>query len=98
MSVNFTGEPGVYLPDRDAVKITGVDGERLVSCYVTRSALDAIGCPDDDDTSDLLRHFQRERDVVEIAAMVKYRRALSPSVEIEIEAADLAGILPAAAA
>jgi len=98
MSVNFTGEPGVYLADRDAVKITGIDGERLVNCYVKRSALDAIGCPDDDDTPDLLRHFQRERDAVEIAAMVKYRRALSPLAEIEIEAAILAVILPAAAA
>ena len=98
MSVNFTGEPGVYLPKRDAVQITGVDGERLVTCTVQRSALDAIGCPDDGDAADLLRHFQRERDVVEIAAMVKYRRALKAVSEIEIEAGDLAVILPAAAA
>jgi hypothetical protein len=99
MGLNFTGEAGVYLPARDVVKITAVDGERLVNCYVMRSALNAIGCDeDDDDAPTLLRHFQRERDAVEIAAMVKYRRALLPMSEIEIEASDLATVFPAAAA
>ena len=97
MGLNFTGEPGVYLPERDSIKIAAVDGERLIDCYVTRSALDAIGCPDDD-VSDLMRHFQRERDAVEVAAMVKYRRALAPVSDVTIEAADLATVLPAAAA
>jgi hypothetical protein len=97
MGLNFIGETGVYLPARDAIKIVALDGERVIDCYVTRSALDAIGCPDDQGP-ELTRHFQRERDTVEIAAMVKYRRALTPLVELDIEAADLATVMPAAAA
>jgi hypothetical protein len=97
MSLTFIGDEGLYLPARDAVKIKAVDGERVIECYVTRSALGAIGCPDDDGP-DLIRHFQRERDTIEIAAMVKYRRALAPTMELNIEAADLACVLPAAAA
>jgi hypothetical protein len=96
MNIHFIGEAGVYLPTRDAIKIVALDGERVIDCYVNRSALDAIGCPDDDGL-DLIRHFQRERDAVEIAAMAKYRRALAPTVELNIEAADLATVLPAAA-
>jgi hypothetical protein len=97
MGINFIGEAGVYLRARDAIKIVALDGERVIDCYVTRSALDAIGCPDEAGP-DLIRHFQRERDAIEIAAMVKYRRALAPTVEINIEAADLATVLPAAVA
>jgi hypothetical protein len=69
----------------------------VIDCYATRSALDAIGCPNDHGPC-LIRHFQRERDTVEIAAMVKYRRALTPLVELDIEAADLATVMSAAAA
>jgi hypothetical protein len=98
MSLNFTAEPGVYLPARDAIKITGVDRERLVACYVTRSALDAIGCLDDDDPPTLLRQFERGRDAVEIAAMAKYRHAPASVSAVEIEASDLVAVLPAAAA
>lgn len=97
MGIRFTGEAGVYLPARDAIKIAGVDGERLVEVTIARSALEAIGC-EDLEGPDLIRHFQRERDAVEVAAMVKYRRALKPTAEITIEAEDLATVLPAAAA
>lgn len=97
MGIRFTGEAGVYLPARDAIKIAGVDGERLVEVIIARSALEAIGC-EDLEGPDLIRHFQRERDAVEVAAMVKYRRALKPTAEITIEAEDLATVLPAAAA
>ena len=97
MSITFVGDECVYLPARDAIKIKAVDGERVIDCYVTRSALDALGCPDDDGP-DLIRYFRRERDTVEIAAMVTYRRALAPKMEINVEAADLACVLPAAAA
>jgi hypothetical protein len=97
MSITFIGDECVYLPARDAIKIRAVDGERIIDCYVVRSALDVIGCPDDDGP-DVIRHFHRERDTVEIAAMVKYRRSLAPTLELNIEAADLACILPTAAA
>ena len=97
MSLTFIGDECVYLPASDAIRIRAVDGERVVDCYVTRSALGVLGCPDDDGP-DLIRYFQRERDTVEIAAMVKYRRALAPTTEINVEAADLVCVLPAAAA
>jgi hypothetical protein len=98
MGINFIGEAGVYLPARDAIKITAVDGERVVDCYVRRSALDAIECPGLDAGPELIRHFQKHRDTVQVAAMVKYRRALTPPTELDIEAADLVAVLPAAAA
>jgi hypothetical protein len=97
MSLTFIGDDCLYLPARDAIKIRAVDGERVIDCYVTRSALDVLGCPDDDGP-DLIRYFQREQDTVEIAAMVKYRRALAPMMKINVEASDLACVLPAAAA
>jgi hypothetical protein len=97
MGIRFTDAAGSYLPERDAIRITGVDGERLIECTVTRSALEAIGCGDEEGRA-LLRRFERERDAVEVAAMVKYRRALKPATELTIEAEDLAVVLPAAAA
>jgi len=33
--------------------------------------------------------------VIEIAAMVKYRRALNPMIEVDVTAADVAKVLPA---
>lgn len=97
MGLSFTGEKGAYLQSRDAIKIVAVDGDRRIDCYITRSALDAMGCPEGGGP-DLLRHFERERDRAEIAAMVKHRRSLTPRVELHIEAADFAVLLPAAAA
>ena len=98
MGLNFIGDVGVYLPSRDAVKITAIDGDRVIDCYATRSALEAVGCPGLADGSELIRHFQRHRDNLELAAIVKYRRALTRPTAIEVEAADLAAILPASAA
>jgi 2-C-methyl-D-erythritol 4-phosphate cytidylyltransferase len=98
MSLTFIGEVGVYLPARDAIKIVATDGDRIVDCYVRRSALNAIGCPQIAFHSELISHFQRNRDTIEIAAMVKYRRALKAPVELQIEAVDLAPVLPASAA
>ena len=95
--MTFIGDACLYLPARDAIKIQAVDGERIIDCYVTRSALDVIGCPDDGGP-DLVRTFKRMRDPLEIAATVKHRRAPAPATEINIEAADFACILPAAAA
>lgn len=98
MRLTFIGEMGIYLSRRDAVKITAVDGDRVIECYATRSALQAIGCPDTDEVRDLIRYFQRQREAIEIAAMVKYRRALGPAPSIEVTAADLAAVFPATAA
>jgi hypothetical protein len=98
MSLQFIGEIGVYLPDRDAVKIIALSGDHVVECYATRQALDALGCPDCDDGTEMVRAFQRARDAVEIAAMVKYRRSLCPVLQIYINAEDIASVLPASAA
>jgi hypothetical protein len=98
VGLQFIGEIGVYLPNRDAVKITAIDGHRVVDCYATRAALETIGCPSLAEGTEMTRAFQRQRDTIEIAAMVKYRRALSPTIQLEIGAADVALVLPSAVA
>ncbi len=98
MGLIFIGEVGVYLPKKDAIKITAMDGDRIIDCYATRSALRAIGCPGLAVSAEMMRQFERQRENIELAAMVKYRRALAPMVEIAVEAVDLMPILPATAA
>lgn len=98
MSLRFIGEIGVYKLERDAIKITAADGDRIVDCYVLRSALRAAKCAVAGDPTELIRRFQKNRDVFEIAAMAKYRRMLSKPIELEIDAGDLASVLPGAAA
>jgi hypothetical protein len=46
----------------------------------------------------VIQYFQTQRDSIEIAAMVKYRRALAPMREIEVDAVDVAAVMPASAA
>jgi hypothetical protein len=91
MSLQFIGEVGIYLPERDAVKIIAIAGDRTIDCTITRSALDAIGCtssrPDD-----IVRTFEARRIDCEIAAMAKYRRATTKLLHVEVTAADLAAI------
>jgi hypothetical protein len=91
MSLQFIGEPGLYLPDRDAVKIVAIAGDSVVDCYVTRSALDAIGCASSE-PQEILRVFEARRIDCEIAALVKHRRATTKLVALEIKADDLAVI------
>jgi hypothetical protein len=90
MSLQFIGEAGAYLPERDAVKITAIAGDQAVACYVTRSALEAIGCSREDPAPAILEKFARRRIDCEIAAMVKFRRATRRMPEIELGAADFA--------
>jgi hypothetical protein len=94
LSLQFIGESGVYLRVRDDVKITAIDGDRVVDCYATRAALEVISCPNVDDGVEVVRAFQRQRDTIEIAAMVKFRRSLAPTYQLEIGAADVAMVLP----
>jgi len=91
MSLQFIGEAGIYLPDREAVKIVAIAGDSVVDCYVTQSALKAIGCISKE-PGEILRQFEARRIDCEIAALVKYRRATSKLVSLEITAADLAAI------
>ena len=91
MSLQFIGEAGIYLPDRDAVKIIAIAGDSVVDCMVTRSALNAIGCASSP-PGEILRTFEARRIDFEIAALVKFRRATTKVVTLEIMAADLAAI------
>jgi hypothetical protein len=90
MSLQFIGDAGVYLPDRDAVKITAIAGDRVIDCCVMRSALDALGCAASSEAMNILKTFEARRIDCEIAALVKYRRATATVIALEITAADLA--------
>jgi hypothetical protein len=92
MSLQFIGDAGVYFPERDAVKVTAIAGDSVIDCYVTRSALEAIGCKPTDEAQHIVGQFEKRRLDCEIAAMVKFRRATAKLVSMEITAADLAGI------
>ena len=81
MSLRFIGDVGIYFPDRDAIKITALSGDAPVQCYAMRSALAEIGCGSADPLHRLIDRFQQRRGLIELAAMVKYRRsALRSSV------------------
>src|ERR1700744_5053515 len=97
MGLQFIGEVGVYFPAREAVKVTALDGDRVVDCYACRSALEALGCASSNGP-ELIRFFQNNRLDIELAAMIKYRRATRPAIEVNVEAADLLELLPATAA
>jgi len=86
--LRFLGEAGIYLPDRDAVKFTALSGGDALDCFVTRSALEVIGCAASDRTEALIARFQQNRALMELAATVKYQRSPAGSV-IELEAGDL---------
>lgn len=88
MLLRFLGEAGIYLPDRDAIKFTALSGGDALDCFVTRSALEVIGCAAGDRTEALIARFQQNRGLMELAATVKYERSPAGSV-IEIEAGDL---------
>lgn len=98
MGLKFIGEVGVYIPARSAIKITALDGDRIVDCYARRSALEALGCHAVTDAREMIHQFQRHREAIEVAAQVKYRRALAPMLQVDVTAADLAALQPASAA
>jgi hypothetical protein len=74
MSLRFIGDIGIYFPDRDAIRITALSGDAPVECYAMRSALAEIGCPPLGALHRLIEQFEERRGVIELAAMVKYRR------------------------
>jgi hypothetical protein len=89
MSLRFIGDIGVYFPDRDAIKITALSGDEPVDCYAMRSALSEIGCLPDGPLRELIDQFERQRRVIELAAMVKYRRTPMWSSTIAIGKEDV---------
>jgi hypothetical protein len=85
MSLQFIGEAGIYLADRDAIKIDAIAGTAL-SIAMSRNRLcfqSASRNPE---------NFEARRIDCEIAALVKFRRATTKLVSLEITAADLAAI------
>ena len=92
MSLQFIGDAGVYFPDRDAVKVTAIAGDSVIDCYITRSALTAIGCAPSDAAPTILEKFAARRDDCEIAAMIKFRRATAKMLTVEVNAADFAAL------
>jgi hypothetical protein len=80
MSLQFIGETGVYLPQKDAIRITALTVGAHIGCLATRSALAAIGCSREDPPRALVDRFEQNRLLFEIAAMIKYRRSTNPNV------------------
>jgi hypothetical protein len=64
----------VYLPERDAVKTTAIDGSRVVSCLASRSALVVLGCTHHDGPERMVQKFEHHRPMIESAALFKHRR------------------------
>ena len=64
----------VYLPERDAVKTTAIDGKRIVSCLASRSALIVLGCTHHDGPERMVQKFEHHRPMIESAALFKHRR------------------------
>jgi hypothetical protein len=97
MSLQFIGETGVYLPQKDAIRITALTVGAHIGCLATRSALSAIGCTREDTPRTLVDRFEQNRLLFEIAAMIKYRRSTNPKVAtILISDVDLRNLEPAA--
>jgi hypothetical protein len=96
MSLQFLGETGVYLPQKDAIRITALTVGAHIGCLATRSALSAIGCTREDTPRALVDRFERNRLLFEIAAMIKYRRSTNPKIAtILINDEDLKTLEPA---
>ncbi|MES1151527.1 MAG: DUF1488 family protein [Dongia sp.] len=92
MSLQFPSETGVYVPRRDAIKFTALTPSSPIPCYMTRSALAAIGCTTSDTPIKLVERFQENRLTVEIAALIKYRRATAKPRSLDIAGEDLDGL------
>lgn len=96
MSLQFIGETGVYLPQKDAIRITALTVGAHIGCFATRSALSAIGCSREDPPRALVDRFEQNRLLFEIAAMIKYRRSTNPKVStLLISDEDLKTLEPA---
>jgi hypothetical protein len=90
MSLQFIGDYGIFLPGRDAVGCAALDRNRLVRWYTTRSALEKLGGSRSVTTMDLVDRFERNRQLLERAADLKYRKGkIERDGSIRIELADL---------
>jgi hypothetical protein len=90
MPLQFIGDYGIFLPARDAVGCAALDQNRLVRWYTARSALEKLGGPGASNVSDLVDRFHRNRQMLERAADLKYRKGkVERDGSVRIELSDL---------
>jgi CheY-like chemotaxis protein len=92
--LRFVGDVGIYLPDRDAIVFTALDGRLPVACRVRRSALAALGCSFRATPQELVDGFQAVRKFLERVARFKWNtgrfsRGANHQPVVNIEDADI---------
>ena len=92
--LRFVGDVGIYLPDRDAIVFTALDGRMPVACRVRRSALTALGCSFRATPQELVDGFQSVRRFLERIARFKWNtgriaRGVNHQPVVNIEDADI---------
>jgi CheY-like chemotaxis protein len=91
--LRFVGDVGIYLPDRDAIVFTALDGRTPVACRVRRSALTALGCRFQATPQELVDGFQSVRSFLERIARIKWNTGRISRVDhrpvVNIEDADV---------
>jgi len=92
--LRFVGDVGIYLPDRDAIVFTALDGSMPVACRVRRSALTALGCSFRATPRELVDGFQSVRKFLERIARFKWNtgrisRGAKHEPVVNIEDADI---------
>jgi len=92
--LRFVGDVGIYLPDRDAITFTALDGRMPVACRVRRSALTALGCNYQATPRELVDGFQSVRKFLERIARFKWStgrisRGTNREPVVNIEDADI---------
>src|SRR5437868_1783272 len=92
--LRFVGDVGIYLPDRDSIVFTALDGRMPVACRVRRSALTALGCSFRATPSELVEGFQQVRKFLERVVRFKWKtgriaRGVNRQPVVNIEDADI---------
>jgi CheY-like chemotaxis protein len=92
--LRFVGDVGIYLPDRDAIVFTALDGRLAVACRARRSALTALGCSFRATPQELVDGFQSVRKFLERVARFKWNtgrfsRGANHQPVVNIEDADI---------
>jgi CheY-like chemotaxis protein len=92
--LRFVGDVGIYLPDRDAIVFTALDGRMPVACRVRRSALTALGCSFRATPGELVDGFQSVRKFLERIVRFKWKtgriaRGVNHQPVVNIEDADI---------
>jgi hypothetical protein len=87
MNLLFMGDAGVYLPHRDAIQFTALDGDRPVLCLVTLAGLVRAGANPTDSVERHLSFFSQKRRQFEQATRAV--AATRPSHTLVVDVDDL---------